>query len=428
MAKTIPYNVGKWLPTDQKFFNQWLGKVLKEAENEENQYLLPPVQALKHLIESDRYIYNITQLMFDEIPEKDVDTPAGTPQVRNYQQMLLMLNRIIQRAPEFNKTGLVGTPINAIFDYPMATKAGYVFFNNPKVNACLKNILDYWGKFLQTSDSTYVLNTSENGWLSDYALNEMSKVAYGDDFFNLFNCPSEDRTKHLGFTSWDKFFTRTFNPGIRPVQNRDDPNSIANACESAPFRIAHDVPLKAKFWIKGQPYSLVDLLDGDPWASKFECGTLYQAFLSALSYHRWNSPVSGIVVKAYNLPGTYYAESLYQGFENPRGADPVAANDSQAFLTSTATRAVIFIKADNPKIGLMAFVAVGMSEVSSNEITVSVGQHVNKGDQLGMFHFGGSTHVLLFRPETKVEFNLHGQKPSIAGNNIKVRSEIARVE
>ena len=429
MAKTIPYNVGKWLPTDQKFFNQWLGKVLKEAENEENQYLLPPVQALKHLIESDRYIYNITQLMFDEIPEKDVDTPAGTPQVRNYQQMLLMLNRIIQRAPEFNKTGLVGTPINAIFDYPMATKAGYVFFNNPKVNACLKNILDYWGKFLQTSDSTYVLNTSENGWLSDYALNEMSKVAYGDDFFNLFNCPSEDRTKHLGFTSWDKFFTRTFNPGIRPVQNRDDPNSIANACESAPFRIAHDVPLKAKFWIKGQPYSLVDLLDGDPWASKFEGGTLYQAFLSALSYHRWNSPVSGIVVKAYNLPGTYYAESLYQGFENPRGADPVAAaNDSQAFLTSTATRAVIFIKADNPKIGLMAFVAVGMSEVSSNEITVSVGQHVNKGDQLGMFHFGGSTHVLLFRPETKVEFNLHGQKPSIAGNNIKVRSEIARVE
>jgi phosphatidylserine decarboxylase len=76
----------------------------------------------------------------------------------------------------------------------------------------------------------------------------------------------------------------------------------------------------------------------------------------------------------------------------------------------------------------MAFIAVGMSEVSSDEITVRVGQHVNKGDQLGMFHFGGSTHVLLFRPETKLEFNLHGQKPSIAGNNIKVKAEIARVE
>lgn len=428
MKKNIQYNVGQWLPSDQEFYNKWLKKVLKEAESEENQKLLPPVQALKNLIESDRYLYNVTQMMFDEIPEKYVDTPMGTPQVRNYKQMLLMLNRIIQRAPEFNTTGLVGTPITAILDYPMATKAGYVFFMNPKINEKLRDILNYWGKFLQTPDSTYVLNTSKNGWLSDYALNEMAKVADGDKFTTIFKCASEDREKHLGFTSWDNFFTRLFNPGIRPVQDPDDPDSIANACESAPFRIAHDLPMKAKFWIKGQPYSLMDLLHNDPWTSKFEGGTLYQAFLSALSYHRWNSPVSGTIVKAYNLPGSYYSESLYQGFANERGADLVAANDSQAFLTATATRAVIFIKADNPKIGLMCFVAVGMSEVSSDEITVRVGQHVNKGDQLGMFHFGGSTHVLLFRPETKVEFNLHDQEPGLGSSNIKVREEIARVK
>ena len=428
MKKNIQYNVGQWLPSDQEFYNKWLKKVLKEAESEENQKLLPPVQALKNLIESNRYLYNITQMMFDEIPEKYVDTPMGTPQVRNYRQMLLMLNRIIQRAPEFNTTGLVGTPINAILDYPMATKAGYVFFMNPKINEKLRDILNYWGKYLQTPASTYVLNTSKNGWLSDYALNEMSKVADGDNFTTIFKCESDDREKHLGFTSWDNFFTRLFNPGIRPVQDPEDPNSIANACESAPFRIARDLPMKAKFWIKGQPYSLMDLLHNDPWTSKFEGGTLYQAFLSALSYHRWNSPVSGTIVKAYNLPGSYYSESLYQGFANERGADPVAANYSQAFLTATATRAVIFIKADNPKIGLMCFVAVGMSEVSSDEITVRVGQHVNKGDQLGMFHFGGSTHVLLFRPETQVEFNLHDQEPGLGSSNIKVSEEIARVK
>ncbi|WP_297817567.1 phosphatidylserine decarboxylase family protein [uncultured Lactobacillus sp.] len=428
MKKNIQYNVGQWLPSDQEFYNKWLKKVLKEAESEENQKLLPPVQALKNLIESDRYLYNITQMMFDEIPAKYVDTPMGTPQVRNYKQMLLMLNRIIQRAPEFNTTGLVGTPINAILDYPMATKAGYVFFMNPKINEKLRDILNYWGKYLQTPASTYVLNTSKNGWLSDYALNEMSHVADGDNFTTIFQCKSSDPEQHLGFTSWDNFFTRLFNPGIRPVQDPDDPDSIANACESAPFRIARDLPMKAKFWIKGQPYSLMDLLHNDPWTSKFEGGTLYQAFLSALSYHRWNSPVSGTIVKAYNLPGSYYSESLYQGFENERGADPVAANDSQAFLTATATRGVIFIKADNPKIGLMCFVAVGMSEVSSDEITVRVGQHVNKGDQLGMFHFGGSTHVLLFRPETQVEFNLHDQEPGLGSTNIKVREEIARVK
>ena len=422
------FNVGKWLPSDQEFENKWVKKVYEEAKSEENNKLLPPVQALKELIESNRYIWNLFQMMFDEIPQKDVDTPAGTPQVRDYHELLLVLNRLIQRAPEFNTTGLVDTPINAVLDYPMGTRAGYVLFNDPRVNAKMKNILDYWGRYLQSEDSSYVLNTSDKGWLSPYALNEMAKEAGGDNFVDLFAVRSTDVKQKLGYTSWDDFFTRKFKPGIRPVASPDDDDVIANACESAPFRIAHDVPLKAKFWIKGQPYSLIDLLHNDPWTSKFEGGTLYQAFLSALSYHRWNSPVSGKIVKAYNLDGTYYGEALAQGFENPNGPDKVAANNSQAFLTSTAARAVIFIQADNPKIGLMCFVAVGMGDVSNNEITVRIGQHVNKGDQLGMFHFGGSTHVLLFRPEVKLDFDMHGQTPGLDTTNIKVREAIAHVE
>lgn len=422
------FNVGKWLPSDQEFENKWVKKVYEEAKSEENNKLLPPVQALKELIESNRYIWNLFQMMFDEIPQKDVDTPAGTPQVRDYHELLLVLNRLIQRAPEFNTTGLVDTPINAVLDYPMGTRAGYVLFNDPRVNAKMKNILDYWGRYLQSEESSYVLNTSDKRWLSPYALNEMAKEAGGDNFVDLFAVRSTDVKQKLGYTSWDDFFTRKFKPGIRPVASPDDDDVIANACESAPFRIAHDVPLKAKFWIKGQPYSLIDLLHNDPWTSKFEGGTLYQAFLSALSYHRWNSPVSGKIVKAYNLDGTYYGEALAQGFENPNGPDKVAANNSQAFLTSTATRAVIFIQADNPKIGLMCFVAVGMGDVSNNEITVRIGQHVNKGDQLGMFHFGGSTHVLLFRPEVKLDFDMHGQTPGLDTTNIKVREAIAHVE
>lgn len=421
------FNVGKWLPSDQEFENKWVKKIYEEAKSDENKNLLPPVQALKELIESNRYIWNLFQMMFDEIPQKDVDTPAGTPQVRDYHELLLVLNRIIQRAPEFNTTGLVGTPINAVLDYPMGTRAGYVLFNDPRVNAKMKGILDYWGHYLQSPASSYVLNTSDKGWLSTYALKEMAKEADGVNFLDLFKTRSKDPEKKLGYVSWDDFFTRKFNPGIRPVAEPDNDDVVANACESAPYRVARNLPMKAKFWIKGQPYSLIDLLHNDPWTAKFEGGTLYQAFLSALSYHRWNSPVSGTIVKAYNLNGTYYGEALSQGFENPNGPDLVAANNSQAFLTSTATRAVIFIKADNPKIGLMCFVAVGMGDVSNNEITVRIGQHVNKGDELGMFHFGGSTHVLLFRPEVNIDFDLHGQKPGLDTTNIKVRDTIARI-
>lgn len=76
----------------------------------------------------------------------------------------------------------------------------------------------------------------------------------------------------------------------------------------------------------------------------------------------------------------------------------------------------------------MALVFVGMAEVSSNEITVYEGQHVEKGEQLGMFHFGGSTHLLIFRPDVELEFDLRGQTPGLETTNIPVRSALARVK
>ena len=98
-----------------------------------------------------------------------------------------------------------------------------------------------------------------------------------------------------------------------------------------------------------------------------------------------------------------------------------------AGLTQVATRALIFIEADHPAIGLMCFMAVGMAEVSTCDITVSVGQRVGKGEQLGMFHFGGSTHCLIFRPQTKLDFDLHGETPGLDAGNIAVNARLATV-
>lgn len=164
------------------------------------------------------------------------------------------------------------------------------------------------------------------------------------------------------------------------------------------------------------------MMDGDPLVDQFEGWTIYQAFLSALSYHRWHSPVSGRIVKTRLIDGSYYAQSLAQSF------DPAGPNESQGYITQVAARTLIFIEADNPDIGLMAVMFVGMAEVSSNEITVYEGQHVQKGDQLGMFHFGGSTHCLIFRPEVNLEFDLHGQTPGLHSENNPVRARIAVIK
>jgi len=259
-----------------------------------------------------------------------------------------------------------------------------------------------------------VLNDDpEKGWFGRDA--KAAMPYFVKDFICDTNLP------YYGFSSWDDFFTRQFREGRRPVASPDDDAVIANACESAPYRIANDVKLVDMFWIKAQPYSLQHMMAMDPLAEQFAGSTVYQAFLSALSYHRWHSPVSGRIVKTRLIDGSYYAENLYEGF------DPAGPNDSQGYITQVASRAMIFIEADNPDIGLMCIIFVGMAEVSSNDITVREGQHVKKGDQLGTFHFGGSTHCLIFRPQVKLKFDLHGQSPGLKSENIPVRARIATV-
>jgi phosphatidylserine decarboxylase len=63
---------------------------------------------------------------------------------------------------------------------------------------------------------------------------------------------------------------------------------------------------------------------------------------------------------------------------------------------------------------------------ASCEVTATVGQHLRKGEQLGMFRVRGSTHLLMFRPEAKPRFNLDGQKPSVNSEPIPVNSDLAR--
>jgi len=67
------------------------------------------------------------------------------------------------------------------------------------------------------------------------------------------------------------------------------------------------------FWLKDDVYSLVDMFGADQYdkhhlALHFEGGTIYQAFLSALFYHRWNSPVDGVIEDIYSIDGTYYLD------------------------------------------------------------------------------------------------------------------------
>ncbi|KAK3937161.1 hypothetical protein QBC46DRAFT_268149 [Diplogelasinospora grovesii] len=426
---------GAWLPADNRVHREWLGRHVDHVDRHGEQKLIPVLQEFKELIEGNSRIYMYFSEMWDEVPHKPPynKDPTGGSQIRDYKHMLQVLNHVFGRAPEWTdaaaSVGMVGVPMCAIFDYAMGTPSGHAAFLDPDVNRMLKKILNEWGQYLKSPASAEVLGDHKAGWFAEVGYKDLMEVANAPlktsyKFEEMYKC--DPTQKYYGYKSWDDFFTRHVHEEARPVASPDDDSVIANACESKVYNVSHDVKLRDKFWIKGQPYSILDMLANDPLAHQFAGGTIYQAFLSALSYHRWHAPVSGTVKRAFVQDGTYFSEPLFEA-ESDDGQfqiDTKGISVAQGYLTALATRAVFFIDADNPTIGLMAFIGVGMDEVSTCEITVKEGQHVKKGDAIGMFHFGGSSHCLIFRKGVKVEgFPNVGRQ-----ENVPVRSHLAVVK
>ncbi|KAL8953476.1 MAG: hypothetical protein Q9222_000680 [Ikaeria aurantiellina] len=380
------------------------------------QLLSPAVRRLTVMVERDVHVHQLFIQAFQEVPRTpryDLD-PGGHPQVRSYGSFLQLLDHIVTTAPEFDSTVMSGFPINAVLAWPMATRSGIAVFLHEKVNAHIRDILNAWATLLRSPESAYVLNDDpERGWLGRKALAQMP------NFADEYEC---DPTKpHYGFASWDAFFTRKLRKEVRRVEAKEDARVIVNACESIPYRMAFEVKSQDRFWMKDQSYSLENMLAGDALAPQFYDGTVYQAYLDPTNYHRWHSPVSGVIRKAYVHTGAYYAQCPSVGFDHS------APNRSQAYLTQVATRAMIFIEADHPTIGLLCFMPVGITECSTCELTVGEGQRVEKGDELGMFHYGGSTWCLLLRPQTTVRFEPEARKVGAGASILRVNSALATV-
>jgi phosphatidylserine decarboxylase len=398
-----------WLPESQEDLEAWLDDHRERAEARGEQVVLHPVLTeFRELIDTDPVVRMYLDQMIAQVPEAK---PYRERHLESVPQLLRLINEVLTSAPEFGGNQ-VATPLGAILDWTMGTRAGFAAYRDPRVNTMIKKILNAWCEFLSSGDSLYALNDSPSGWKSAQARQAIGIEQYEHD-------PEDE---HWGFTSWNDFFTRRFKDGERPVAAPDDDKVIVSACESTPYGISTDVKRQDRFWIKSQPYSLEDMLAHDDSAGQFVGGTVYQAFLSATNYHRWHSPVAGTIVRAFVVEGTYYSEP------DSEGADAVEPMNSQSYLAHVAARAIIVIEADNPVIGLMAFVAVGMSDVSSCLIgpEITPGHHVAKGEELGCFQYGGSTHCLVFRPGAIAEFALaaipqpHDPKASLMLVNSKL--------
>jgi len=382
--------LGGWLPVDESVLEAFRMDLLGDMQMR-NEPLHPEVKKLGELIHHDPVLrMNFTMAI------EQATKARHKLGYSNMDELMVLINGVMTTSPSFDKTSLVGCPLNAILDWIMCMPAGFAAFRSPALNAQLKKVLDIWSDFLSSEKSCTYLNTNPpKGWFCPDAL----KIIPMDEF----QC--DKKLPHWGFKSWNDFFTRQFQPDARPVEEPHNNKVITSACESTPYAMEQNVKLTDTFWIKSQPYSLKDIFTASKvgLAEQFVGGTVYQAFLSAYNYHRWHAPVSGTISDIYLVEGTYYSEA------ESEGQDPAGPNNSEGYITSVAARMVIVFDCDERSMGKLACVFVGMAEVSSCISEVKVGQHVSKGDEIGYFQFGGSTYCLIFQKDVVIvnQFTFH---------------------
>jgi phosphatidylserine decarboxylase len=372
--------LGEWLPSNETAMGEYRRSLAQRAKcRHDGAPRAGVVHDLAALVDNDPVLRMAASRAIDEACQKGYELGYT-----NIDELMNVVDFLMTYAPPFSESNLIHCPLNAVLDWPMCMPSGYALFRDQAFNAQLKRVLNYWCGFLSGPHSRAHLNDERDGWFCKEAA-EKTRIA---EFLHDPHAP------YRGFSSWNSFFTRQFKPGARPVAEPDDPKVIVSACEASPYAIRHDIRLHDRFWLKSQPYSLQEIFTASQResAQRFVGGSIYQAYLSAFNYHRWHAPVSGTIAKAYLIDGTYYSDL------EAEGEDPGGLNDSQGYTTAVAARAVIVIDCDDASLGTVACVFVGMAEVSSCVIDAMPGQHVDKGQELGFFQYGGSTYCLLFEP------------------------------
>jgi phosphatidylserine decarboxylase len=307
-----------------------------------------------------------------------LEIPNAPPTPMTVEELLIALDHITRMAPYYD-THSVAFPMSALFSYMMMTDAGEAIFRNAAFNEAIRQILKEWCRYLDSPESRHTLNHGPHGWLSPFAYQDMK----------LYEFVTDRSDPHWGWKSYNDFFHRAIKPEARPIAGPDDPSVIVSANDGHVLAIARGIKRTDQFWLKGEPYSLVDMLDRSKYVDRFVDGYVFQSFLSGSNYHRWHAPVDGTVEEAYVVNGLQFSDA------ESAGPDP-GADLAEGYYACVNTRGLLFIRADNKAIGTVCVIPIGITEISSVEITVKPGDKLKKGDQLGYFSYGGSTLALVF--------------------------------
>jgi len=181
------------------------------------------------------------------------------------------------------------------------------------------------------------------------------------------------------YRTFNEFFYRALKPAARPIA----PEAGVAVFPADGRHLAFtDVDTAAGFYVKGVKFSLAELLGDAGLAEKFAGGAMLISRLCPVDYHRFHFPVSGTPGEPRLIQGWLYS------------VNPVALRRNLRYLVENK-RMVTLI--ESPEFGTVAFLEVGATNVGSIRQGFVPGRPMLKGEEKGLFAFGGSCVITLFQ-------------------------------
>ncbi|TLS39321.1 phosphatidylserine decarboxylase [Pseudalkalibacillus caeni] len=214
-------------------------------------------------------------------------------------------------------------------------------------------------------------------------------------FARAYNINEQEMEKPLQeFLSLHELFTRKLKEGARLV-SQDEQELISPV--DGKIELFGEITNDCRFHVKGQEYSIEEMLGSKEKAKKYERGVFFILYLSPSHYHRIHSPAGGMIKNSWKLGGKSFPVNRL-GLKY--GERPLSTN----------FRLITELERSSKSIAVVKVGALNVNSICTTYTETSL----KKGEEIGYFSFG-STVVLLIEKDT-IQVN-NGLQP---GQDIRV--------
>jgi phosphatidylserine decarboxylase len=233
------------------------------------------------------------------------------------------------------------------------------------------------------------------GRLADHRWSPPVERAVVGLYSRVYDVRFDECQRERGYGSFDEFFTRPLRAGARPIDPA--PDAIVSPADG---RLESMGPVESgsTFLVKGRRYGVAELVGDEEDARRYEGGEACVVYLSPRDYHRVHAPASGTIACVRSLPGDYFpvnsigirhVENLFA--INRRVAICIDTPPASGLGRVTVVMVAAIV------VGRITVAGIDAHDVPMGTHVIDPPVHVERGDEIGIFHLGSTAVVFLER-------------------------------